>query len=230
MAAAGCAIFRLARGCNCRIDRRRIAITRPNIRIVRQTLILHAYTHTHTQRYACIWNVRNKMRGWVGSKLDSGARRMISVCNDRAYRIARFPHHGRPMPILTTRRPTGIPPSGSFAPRDVFPDKGSAFAGASTCATRRRRTDARFPRRIVTAPALLTIDLVMALSRDSLMRPLTKLRRTGYRFAINYEFSWRARARARHLRCARRGRKERSRHRALYAKWSVPRATPYETG
>lgn len=126
MAAAGCAIFRLARGCNCRIDRRRIAITRPNIRIVRQTLILHAYTHT--ERYACIWNVRNKMRGWVGSKLDSGARRMISVCNDRAYRIARFPHHGRPMPILTTRRPTGIPPSGSFAPRDVFPDKGSAFA------------------------------------------------------------------------------------------------------
>lgn len=32
------------------------------------------------------------------------------------------------------------------------------------------------PRSIVT-PGLLTIDLVMALSRDSLMRPLTKLRR-----------------------------------------------------
>lgn len=37
-------------------------------------------------------------------------------------------------------------------------------------------------RRLVTS-ALLTIDLVMALSRDSLMRPLTKLQGC-YRFAI----------------------------------------------
>jgi len=44
--------------------------------------------------------------------------------------------------------------------------------------------------------AYLRIDLIMALSRDSLMRPLTKLQRPArYRFAVNCEFRWYARSR-----------------------------------
>lgn len=121
---------------------------------------------------------------------------MISVCNDRAYRIARFSHHGRPMSILTTRRPRPVS-------RRLVRSRGATYSRIREAPSPARarvqhagggRTRV-FHAGIVTAPALLTIDLVMALSRDSLMRPLTKLRRTGYRFAINYEFSWRARAR-----------------------------------
>lgn len=50
----------------------------------------------------------------------------------------------------------------------------------------RRGNKTRFQRSVVTS-ALLTIGLLMVLSRDSLMRPLTKLRRP-YRFLVNCEF------------------------------------------
>lgn len=42
--------------------------------------------------------------------------------------------------------------------------------------------------------AYLRIDLIMALSRDSLMRLLTKLQRPAYRFVVNCESRWYARS------------------------------------